>query len=688
MPIILVLALVLTACVMLFDTTAFTAHASSLQADRDLSADFTIYSTATLADDFEDNLVVVVLSREASRNFGEFTPSDFPEVRFRSVECITPGLDLAVAQTTASISSRANNFYYDSSWTVDLNDFRRILVLELYETGRQNVLDAIRVIERRADIHSAEPSWNTPAENIPGALWGYERILAEETRGFTRGRHTLGTSNVVVGVISLGIDSGHPYFGGRIYQRLSRCFTEDGHGAMTDRNGHGTGIAGIIGGQGERFTGIAPGVRMASLRVESRDSAGFYNSTFTERAVRHAITHNIRVLNVSSAPPRNHVATRTAIRQYPGLMVVSAGNTGHNVNTRYPLLVSDPLPNLIVTGAINNANQRAIWGGGQSSNYGTAVCIFAPGDNNRTTAIGGGVRGFGGTSGAAPHIVGTAALMLSTNFQLTGTQMRNAILNNAEIIPINTPTLGNMNVRRLNTHRAVASVALLTSNIGTTDLSITGVRDASAMPQNASVVLPERIAPFGLAVSPIGTNVQRNVTQIGASAFANVTFLSTITLPSTITHIGGQAFAGWRPGQTIIVESSDLLGRNFEVGWSGQSRSWYIPEIPRIFFGISEATLVHSSQLRSRNGWETDFRAVAAENGIGINGIPIVRGIILNTGDSMRIFVSAGMGTRVFRLWINDNLIVDSFVPQQDWWGTLNGGTNALFLVEDSGGMF
>ncbi|MCL2555922.1 MAG: S8 family serine peptidase [Firmicutes bacterium] len=668
LSIILVLALVFTACIMLFGTSDFTAHASNLQADRDLSADFTIYSTATLADDFEDNLVVVVLSREASRNFGDFTPEHFPEVKFRSVECITPGLDLAVAQTTASISSRANHFYYDSSWTVDLNGFRRILVLELYETGRQNVLDAIRIIERRSDIHSAEPSWNTPSEFIPGSLWGYERILATEAQGFTRGRHTLGTSNVVVGIISLGVDSAHPYFGGRIYQRLSHCWVNDGRGAMTDRNGHGTGIAGIIGGQGDRFTGIAPGIKIASLRVGETG----YNSTNVERAVRHAITHNIRVLNVSSVPPRNHVATRTAIRQFPGLMVVSAGNTGHNVNTRYPLLVREPLPNLIVIGAIDDANQRAIWNTVESSNYGTAVCIFAPGDNNRTTAIGGGVRGFGGTSGAAPHVVGAAALMLSTNFQLTGTQMRNAILNNADIIQINAPTIGNHNVRRLNTHRSIASVALLTGNIGITDLSVNGLSDVNAMVQNSTLVIPERFAP-------VGQNTQRTVTQIGANAFTNNTQIRNLVLPPTVTSIGNAAF----------MNTSNLEYISF-----GQNS-----QLTDIRYNAFDGSRVHALRLPDRvetirNGafannprlWLIDIGAGSQLRSIGNNAFQNATGLstiinLSNTSQQVNQWTFLGVDrTRVeLRHWSGQLLAFRSA-----GWDGFRSLTHAATLISDA----
>ena len=57
--------------------------------------DRTIYSTSTLDDFFSDDRVVVVLNHRTSLNFRELTPTDFPEVQLASVECITPGLELA-----------------------------------------------------------------------------------------------------------------------------------------------------------------------------------------------------------------------------------------------------------------------------------------------------------------------------------------------------------------------------------------------------------------------------------------------------------------------------------------------------------------------------------------------------------------------------------------------------------------
>ncbi|MCL2688743.1 MAG: hypothetical protein FWE57_02695 [Chitinispirillia bacterium] len=68
--------------------------------------DTTRYSTATLDDNFQDDVILVVLTRNASRNFTTLTTRDFPEVRLTDVTCITPGLEQAQAQVKASLSTR------------------------------------------------------------------------------------------------------------------------------------------------------------------------------------------------------------------------------------------------------------------------------------------------------------------------------------------------------------------------------------------------------------------------------------------------------------------------------------------------------------------------------------------------------------------------------------------------------
>jgi len=172
-----------------------------------------------------------------------------------------------------------------------------------------------------------------------------------------------------------------------------------------------------------------------------------------------------------------------------------------------------------------------------SSNYGqNSVSIFAPGastwvtmspveDRNDRTPNSISVCGRyrlsgGGTSGAAAHISGVAALMLSANPTLSAVQLRTLMLSSADMSYIDTPTGGRQRVRFVNAKSAVQAAIFNFVPIGTTNNITISARSGAALP--ATLNIPANVNIDG---------TQRTITQIGASAFASNTNLSTITLP-------------------------------------------------------------------------------------------------------------------------------------------------------------
>lgn len=164
-----------------------------------------IYCKATLEDNFADDKVIIVLNKEATRQFRTYTPEDFPEIECSSVDDLT---HFTVDYARKKIRGEKT----EKSMLVNVEEFRRILSLELKEKSKENVLKAIKQLEKRNDILSAEPNsvltiCATPNDPsfINGGQWGLNKINAPSAWEITKG-----TNTITVGVLDSGIESTHP----------------------------------------------------------------------------------------------------------------------------------------------------------------------------------------------------------------------------------------------------------------------------------------------------------------------------------------------------------------------------------------------------------------------------------------------------------------------------------------------
>jgi hypothetical protein len=447
--------------------------------------DTTRYSTATLNDNFRDDVILVVLTRNASRNFTTLTTRDFPEIELTDVICITPGLEQAQAQIRASLSTRESSFYYDSRWSLDINQFRQILKLRLANPSRENVLNAVRVLEIREDVYSAGPSMNlqgggisesdytlystsTTSNSTDPTLWNLNRINIAQAHGITNGVNT-----VRVGVLSTGIDATRPDLGGgRLYPVTplganqptgSQNFhPTDRSTPLTDPAGHGTHIAGTIVGA---TTGVAPNVRVVSLKVATGpNTSGWYDFAAIIRAIRYAgqndpVRGGIRIPILSLSPNTwtSFTDLEQAILNYTGLFVMGAGNHNREINRPGDFNALRGA-RIITVGASDQNDGRASF-----SNFGaTTVDIFAPGVNIRSTVpihvSSTGYANWQGTSMSAPHVTGVIALMYAAMSPLipNPASVKQHLLNSADRIP----SLNGLAVTggRLNAHAAIRAI--------------------------------------------------------------------------------------------------------------------------------------------------------------------------------------------------------------------------------------
>jgi subtilisin family serine protease len=248
--------------------------------------------------------------------------------------------------------------------------------------------------------------------------WGLDRIDQVDLpldKSFTYGGDA---DDVTVYVIDTGVEATHPAFGGRVSGGYD---VVDGDDDPADENGHGTHVAGTIGGA--EF-GVAKGVRIVPVRVLDADGSGSTAGVIegVDWVAEHH--HGLSVANMSlggKADAAMDLAVQAAIRS--GVpFAVAAGNNADDAALRSPSRV----PEAITVAASDKTDRQATF-----SSYGAVVDLFAPGVDITSAWIGGGTKTISGTSMATPHVTGAVALYLSAHPDATPADAATAIVDTA-----------------------------------------------------------------------------------------------------------------------------------------------------------------------------------------------------------------------------------------------------------------
>jgi subtilisin family serine protease len=216
-------------------------------------------------------------------------------------------------------------------------------------------------------------------------------------------------------VLDTGLDLDHPEFEGRV----GEGFSSRG-GVPEDDNGHGTHVAGTVGGT---TFGIAKAVTLHPVKVltggSGSDSDVIRGIDFV---TQHANANGWpAVANMSLGGGVSPALDRAVCESIASGVsyAVAAGNDNEDACDSSPARVAQALG----TGATNRTDGRAFF-----SNHGRCVDVFAPGRDIVSAARGGGSRTLSGTSMASPHVAGVSALCLARNPGTGPDEVRSCLL--------------------------------------------------------------------------------------------------------------------------------------------------------------------------------------------------------------------------------------------------------------------
>ena len=268
------------------------------------------------------------------------------------------------------------------------------------------------------------------------ATWGLDRIDQRNPPLSNSYTYTATGSGVTAYIIDTGILASHNEFGGRVTSGYTAI--NDGRGT-TDCNGHGTHVAGTVGGS---TYGVAKQVTLKPVRVLDCSGSGSTSGviagvdwvTSNHAAGTPAVANMSLGGGVSSALDS---AVTNSIND--GVTyAVAAGNESTNACNGSPSRVGAAL----TVGSTTSSDARSSF-----SNYGSCLDLFAPGSsitsawytsNTATNTI-------SGTSMATPHVAGVAALYLQGNPTASAATVSSAIVNSATTGVVTSPGTGSPN---------------------------------------------------------------------------------------------------------------------------------------------------------------------------------------------------------------------------------------------------
>ncbi|MGQ1316246.1 S8 family peptidase [Acinetobacter baumannii] len=259
--------------------------------------------------------------------------------------------------------------------------------------------------------------------------WGLDRIDQKALPLNSAYSYLQTGSGTTAYIVDTGILSSHQEFSGRVLSGYTAI--SDGNGT-TDCNGHGTHVAGTVGGT---TYGVAKNVNLVPIRILGCDGSGASSNVIAGLDWILKNGKKPAVVNMSLGGATSSSLDSAVENLYNNgyVMVVAAGNSNTDACTSSPARVSKA----ITVAATDNTDTRASY-----SNYGSCVDIFAPGSQINSSWIGSNTatKILNGTSMATPHVAGVVAEMLQSTPTASSQTISTNLLNQASSNVVKNPS--------------------------------------------------------------------------------------------------------------------------------------------------------------------------------------------------------------------------------------------------------
>ena len=301
----------------------------------------------------------------------------------------------------------------------------------------------------RPDVAYALAIPRAQAQRIPNdegysRQWGLAAIRAAEAWDVITG-----TREIVIAVVDTGVDLSHPDLAAQVWTNPGEVpgngLDDDGNGKVDDVHGwhfyqicsstecyamedanvqddhhHGTHVAGVAAAATDNrmgVAGVAWGARIMPVKVLGSDGEGWYDDIV--RGILYAADNGARIINLSLGGPDPFPPLQEALAYARARGALSVAATG---NKSEPVYYPAAYPEAMAVAATDSSDAR-----GSFSNYGPAVSVAAPGVGVESTLPGGQYGLLTGTSVAAPHVAGLAALIWSLHPDYSASQVQRTI---------------------------------------------------------------------------------------------------------------------------------------------------------------------------------------------------------------------------------------------------------------------